>query len=196
MKNRVPHLSILFLALAAGCAAEADGGIPFDELPAPPELAVGKADDLASLLPGCPGVEVGLPSLDGFPGRYQRLAPFADDELMSVHIGPRSLDPDAPYTGAYSALVQREGLVGHESGVYGAIADNPAIGAVIAFDHDARPGDPIESILFDDTYFILGSRRNLFGAVSALCLIRWVEPDPELEESLYDAAFLVTRVGF
>ncbi len=110
----------------------------------------------------CPGVTTsGVATYRGLTGTYVRLGLSQPGEPLRLSLVAERDDTDArgTFTGLYTS---ENGLPASYAGIFAALADNPAIGAILSLDID-------ENGEWDDTYFVLGVTRSL-GRVRALCL--------------------------
>ena len=124
----------------------------------------------------CPGVTTtGVTTYRGLSGTYVRLGLSSPGEPLRLTLVAEQDDTDArgTFTGLYTGT---NGLPASYAGRFGALADNPAIGAFFALDTN-RDG------AWDDSYFVLGITRS-FGTVRALCLAGDTHPF-QLSRSYY-----------
>lgn len=102
----------------------------------------------------------GVTTYRGLTGTYVRLGLTAIDEPLRLALVATHDDPDAKgtFTGTYASATGSSAYAGN----FGAIPDNPAIGAAFMLDTN---GDHE----YDKLYFVLAIRRS-FGLVQGLCL--------------------------
>lgn len=148
---------ILFAPLLiAACATEPD---PVDnveqDINFPPEEEL---DQL--VLQYCGMTRDGVPTYKGLTGTYQRLGLTAVDEPLRLTLLATQDEPDAK--GTFSGTYKTRTGVAPYAGRFGAIPDNPAIGAAFLLD-TSSDGE------YDHLYFVLAIRRSL-GLVRGLCL--------------------------
>lgn len=110
----------------------------------------------------CPGVAMtGAPSLFGLGGTYQRYGATVAGEPVRLTLF--AMDDHGNATGTFFGTRATDtGLAAPYAGLFRALPDNPAIGAVLSLDTDSD-GE------LDETYWILGLSRS-FGLVRGLCL--------------------------
>jgi hypothetical protein len=124
----------------------------------------------------CPGVTTtGVQTYRGLTGTYVRLGLSAPGEPLRLSLVAEQDDTDArgTFTGLYTG---ENGLPASYAGRFGALADNPAIGAFLALDTNSDEA-------WDDSYFVIGITRSL-GRVRALCLVGEGQPF-QLSRTLY-----------
>jgi hypothetical protein len=124
----------------------------------------------------CPGVTTtGVTTYSGLSGTYVRLGlSTAGEPLRLTLIAEQDgYDARGTFTGLYTI---ESGLPAAYAGRFGALGDNPAIGAFFALD-TTRDGE------WDEAYFVLGITRYL-GRVRALCLVGDEHPF-QLSRTLY-----------
>lgn len=110
----------------------------------------------------CPGIVTrGAPTYRGLSGTYQYIGVPAAGEPWRLTLLAQHDDPDAAGTFLGTRVTEDGWLAGY-AGRFAALPDNPAIGAVFAFDTD---GDE----RWDEVHFVLGITRT-FGLVRGLCL--------------------------
>jgi hypothetical protein len=176
------RIALLALGLAAlsGCVDAPDP--LFEELP--PEVIAESLEVRATSI-GCPGIPSGITSYRGFVGSYIRYGTAYDGQISTLAV--RSMiarSPDASaVSGTWDGVVRRGALSAIERGTFDAIADNPAIGAVISL----RTTVP-STITQPTTYFVLGVTRNWLGNVASMCLLGG--------SATSSTPFAIYRVGF
>lgn len=151
---------IIAAALAGGCAVLDDDGDESDASLATADLATTP----------CPGIDTssGVPTYRGLAGAYVRYSLPATGEPLRLSLVTTVDDPDA--AGTFTGLrTTASGLPSTYHGTFRALADNPAIGPVLALD---TTGDGV----LDESYFVLGLARRITGAVSRLCLAGGAAP--------------------
>lgn len=140
------RLALVLFALTA-CATE-------------PEAEISQATTEQELdqlvLQYCGMTRDGVTTYRGLTGTYQRLGLPAAGEPVRLTLVAMHDDPDAKgtFTGTFGAASY--------AGRFGAIPDNPAIGAAFMLDTNSD-GE------YDKLYFVLAIRRA-FGLVQGLCL--------------------------
>lgn len=151
------QLILIAPLFTAACATEPE---PLDdigqEVNFPPE------EELEQLvLQYCGMTRDGITTYKGLTGTYQRLGLTGADEPLRLTLFATQDDPDAKgtFTGTYKT---RTGATAAYAGRFGAIPDNPAIGAAFLLDTNSD-GE------YDNLYFVLATRR-LLGQVRGLCL--------------------------
>jgi hypothetical protein len=158
--RRAQHARMKYLALVmalGACATEPD---PFEE--ASQEINFPPEEELEILVRQyCAMSRDGVTTYKGLSGTYQRMGLTGIDEPVRLTLATTQDDPSVKgtFTGTYSTST-----VGTASyaGRFGAIPDNPAIGAAFALDVNSD-GE------YDKLYFVLAIRRS-FGQVRGLCL--------------------------
>jgi hypothetical protein len=108
----------------------------------------------------CAMTRDGVTTYKGLTGTYRRLGLTAIDEPTRLTFVTTHDEPDAKgtFTGSYQTATGAASYAGR----FGAIPDNPAIGAALMLDTNSD-GE------YDKLYFVLAIRRSL-GAVRGLCL--------------------------
>lgn len=103
----------------------------------------------------------GVTTYGGLTGTYQRMGLTGTDEPVRLTLLATQDDPQAKgtFTGTYKTAT---GAIASYAGRFGAIPDNPAIGAAFMLDTNSDND-------YDKLYFVLAIRRS-FGMVRGLCL--------------------------
>jgi hypothetical protein len=124
----------------------------------------------------CPGMTTsGIQTYRGLSGTYRRVNLPVAGEPLKLTLAAETDDTEAH--GAFTGLVATDtGLGVPYGGRFGALADNPAIGAAFLLDLNSD-GE------YDKLYFVLGSSR-LLGRVQSLCLVGGDHPF-QLSRSIY-----------
>jgi hypothetical protein len=170
MSRSLVLVSALSLSLAACAAGDDDlAERPLvDDLAGRLDVPLGAAEvesAKAGAIAQCPLVDTtaGVTSYRGLAGTYRRYGLVPAGEPTKLALSPVVDHPDArgTYTGLRATTTGWPAAIG---GAFIALADNPAIGAVLALDTDGNT-EP------DTTYFVLGLHRNLVGQIDALCLL-------------------------
>ena len=150
------HLAFVALLFTTACATEPD---PVDDIEQ--EINFPPEEELKQLvLQYCAMPRDGVTSYKGMTGTYQRLGLTGIDEPVRLKLVTTQDEPDAKgtFTGTYKSAT---GVTAY-AGRFGAIPDNPAIGAAFLLDTNSD-GE------YDKLYFVLAIRRS-FGQVAGLCL--------------------------
>lgn len=148
------QLALIASILVTACATESD---PLDDVSQ--ESSEQQLDQLVWQY--CAMTRDGVTSYAGLTGTYQRMGLLGVDEPVRLSL---TEIPDEHYvrgtfTGTYKAA---SGAITPYAGRYGALPDNPAIGAAFMLD-TSSDGE------FDKLYFVLAIRRS-YGQVRGLCL--------------------------
>jgi hypothetical protein len=155
-----PSMKLLVLIATifmAACTTEPD---PVDELAQ--EINFPPEEQLEQLvLQYCGMTRDGVTTYKGLTGTYQRMGLTGVDEPVRLKLVATQTDPDAKgtFTGTYKTATPGTATY---AGRFGAIPDNPAIGAAFLLDTNSD-GE------YDKLYFVLAIRRSL-GLVRGLCL--------------------------
>jgi hypothetical protein len=144
---------LLFLVIAA-CATE-----PLDE--ASQDINFPPEEELDQLvLQYCGMTRDSVTTYKGLTGTYQRLGLTGDDEPLRLSLVTTTDEPQTK--GTFSGTYKTRTGVASYAGTFGALPDNPAIGAAFLLDTNSD-GE------YDKLYFVLAIRRSL-GLVRGLCL--------------------------
>ncbi|MBV8761592.1 MAG: hypothetical protein JO257_30130 [Deltaproteobacteria bacterium] len=146
-------LLLVPLALSAACATEPDAVDAVEQDSTAQELD-------QQVLQYCGMTRDGVTTYRGLSGTYVRLGLTVVDEPLRLTLVAAHDDPDAKgmFTGTYATATSSAAY----AGTFGAIPDNPAIGAAFMLDTNADRE-------YDKLYFVLAIRRS-FGLVRGLCL--------------------------
>jgi hypothetical protein len=109
----------------------------------------------------CAMTRDGVTTYNGLTGTYQRMGLYGVDE--PVRLSLTATDDEHYVRGTFSGTFRApSGAITAYAGRYGALPDNPAIGAAFMLDTNSD-GE------YDKLYFVLAMRRS-FGQVRGLCL--------------------------
>jgi hypothetical protein len=153
------QLALVAAVFMAACTTEPDS---VDEVAQQSTSSFTSEQELEQLvLQYCGMTRDGVTTYGGLTGTYQRMGLTAVDEPVRLTLVATQDDPQAKgtFTGTYKTTT---GSIAAYAGRFGALPDNPAIGAAFMLDTNAD-GD------YDKLYFVLAIRRS-FGLVRGLCL--------------------------